>query len=316
MKKIFVAGHKGLVGSAIIKKLSKRNKILTVEKKKLDLLNYEKTLNYFKKHKFDHVYLCAAKVGGIYANSKYPADFIYQNLQIQNNCIISAYKTKVNKLLFLGSSCVYPKKPKIPIKERFLLSGELEKTNEAYAISKIAGIKMCESFNVQYNTDFRAVMPTNLYGPNDNYDDLNSHVLAALIKKILKAKQKNKNRIVVWGNGNAKREFLHTYDLADACIKIMSLSKKNFLNIVEKNNQFINIGYGKEISIKELTKLICKITNFYGTIEYDKTKPNGTYRKLIDSSRIRKINWKPKISLTEGIGLIIKELNQSKMNIK
>ena len=313
MKKIFVAGHKGLVGSAIIKKLSKRNKILTVEKKKLDLLNYEKTLNYFKKHKFDHVYLCAAKVGGIYANSKYPADFIYQNLQIQNNCIISAYKTKVNKLLFLGSSCVYPKKPKIPIKERFLLSGELEKTNEAYAISKIAGIKMCESFNVQYNTDFRAVMPTNLYGPNDNYDDLNSHVLAALIKKILKAKQKNKNRIVVWGNGNAKREFLHTYDLADACIKIMSLSKKNFLNIVEKDNQFINIGYGKEISIKELTKLICKITNFHGTIVYDKTKPNGTYRKLIDSSRMSKINWKPKISLTDGIGLVIKELNQSKI---
>ena len=313
MKKIFVAGHKGLVGSAIIKKLSKRNKILTVEKKKLDLLNYEKTLNYFKKHKFDHVYLCAAKVGGIYANSKYPADFIYQNLQIQNNCIISAYKTKVNKLLFLGSSCVYPKKPKIPIKERFLLSGELEKTNEAYAISKIAGIKMCESFNIQYNTDFRAVMPTNLYGPNDNYDDLNSHVLAALIKKILKAKQKNKNRIVVWGNGNAKREFLHTYDLADACIKIMSLSKKNFLNIVEKDNQFINIGYGKEISIKELTKLICKITNFHGTIVYDKTKPNGTYRKLIDSSRMSKINWKPKISLTEGIGLVIKELNQSKI---
>ena len=313
MKKIFVAGHKGLVGSAIIKKLSKKNKILTVEKKKLDLLNYEKTLNYFKKHKFDHVYLCAAKVGGIYANSKYPADFIYQNLQIQNNCIISAYKTKVNKLLFLGSSCVYPKKPKIPIKERFLLSGELEKTNEAYAISKIAGIKMCESFNIQYNTDFRAVMPTNLYGPNDNYDDLSSHVLAALIKKILKAKRKNKNRIVVWGNGNAKREFLHTYDLADACIKIMSLSKKNFLNIVEKDNQFINIGYGKEISIKELTKLICKITNFHGTIVYDKTKPNGTYRKLIDSSRMSKINWKPKISLTEGIGLVIKELNQSKI---
>jgi GDP-L-fucose synthase len=313
MKKIFVAGHKGLVGSAIIKKLSKRNKILTVEKKKLDLLNYEKTLNYFKKHKFDNVYLCAAKVGGIYANSKYPADFIYQNLQIQNNCIISAYKTKVNKLLFLGSSCVYPKKPKIPIKEKFLLSGELEKTNEAYAISKIAGIKMCESFNIQYNTDFRAVMPTNLYGPNDNYDDLNSHVLAALIKKILKAKQKNKNRIVVWGNGNAKREFLHTYDLADACIKIMRLSKKNFLNIVEKNNQFINIGYGKEISIKELTKLICKIINFHGTIVYDKTKPNGTYRKLIDSSRIRKINWKPKISLTEGISLVIKELNQLKI---
>ena len=172
---------------------------------------------------------------------------------------------------------------------------------------------MCESFNIQHNTDFRAVMPTNLYGPNDNYDDLNSHVLAALIKKILKAKQKNKNKIFVWGNGKAKREFLHTYDLADACIKIMSLSKKKFLNIVERDNQFINIGYGKEISIKELTKLICKVANFKGIIKYDKTKPNGTYRKLIDSSRIRKINWKPKISLKEGISFIIKELNQSKI---
>lgn len=308
MKKIFVAGHKGLVGSAILKRLSKKNKIFTIERNKLDLLNFEKTFNYFKKNKFDHVYLCAAKVGGIYANSKYPGDFIYQNIQIQNNCIISSYKTDVKKLLFLGSSCVYPKKPKIPIKEKYLLSGELEKTNEAYAIAKITGIKMCESFNNQYKTDYRAVMPTNLYGPNDNYDDLNSHVLAALIKKTLKAKKINKDKIIVWGNGKAKREFLHTQDLADACIKIMSISKKKYFDLVEKDNQFINIGFGKEITIKNLAKLICEVAKYKGKIVFDKSKPNGTYRKLIDSSRIKKINWSPKISLNTGIDMVIKSL--------
>ena len=308
MRKIFVAGHKGLVGSAILKRLSKKNKIFTIERNKLDLLNFEKTFNFFKKNKFDHVYLCAAKVGGIYANSKYPGDFIYQNIQIQNNCIISSYKTGVKKLLFLGSSCVYPKKPKIPIKEKYLLSGELEKTNEAYAIAKITGIKMCESFNNQYKTDYRAVMPTNLYGPNDNYDDLNSHVLAALIKKTLKAKKRNEDKIIVWGNGKAKREFLHTQDLADACIKIMSISKKKYFDLVEKDNQFINIGFGKEITIKNLAKLICEVAKYKGKIIFDKSKPNGTYRKLIDSSRIKKINWSPKISLNTGIDMVIKSL--------
>ena len=221
MAKIFVAGHNGMVGSVIKKKLSKKNEIFTADKKKLDLINYDQTLKYFKRNKFDYVYICAAKVGGIYANSKYPADFIYQNLQIQNNCIISSYKTNVKKILFLGSSCIYPKNAKIPIKENYLLTGELEKTNEAYAISKIAGLKMCESFNNQYKTDFRAVMPTNLYGPNDNYNELNSHVLAALIKKVFIAKNKKQKKITIWGNGKPKREFLHTEDFAEACIKIM-----------------------------------------------------------------------------------------------
>ena len=307
MKKIFIAGHKGMVGSGIMNKLIKKNKVYTVNKHKLDLLNQEKTLNYFKKNKFDHVYMCAAKVGGIYANSKYSADFIYNNLQIQNNCIISAYKTGVKKILFLGSSCIYPKKSKNPIKEGYLLSGKLEKTNEAYAIAKIAGLKMCESFNNQYNTDYRAVMPTNLYGPNDNYDDQNSHVLAALIKKIQYAKLNKKKKIIVWGNGLPKREFLHTSDFADACIKVMNISKKKYFDLTGNINQFINIGYGKEISIKDLTKLICKIVKYSGKIEYDKNKPNGTFRKLIDSSKLKKINWSPKILLEEGIKSIIKD---------
>ena len=309
MAKIFVTGHKGMVGSAIIDKLSKLNKIYTTDKKKLNFLNQKKTLNYFKKNRFDQIYMCAAKVGGIHANSKYSADFIYENLQIQNNCIHAAYKTNVKRILFLGSSCIYPKKSKIPIKESYLLSGKLEETNQAYAIAKIAGLKMCESFNNQYNTDFRAVMPTNLYGPNDNYDDLNSHVLAALIKKIQYAKINNKNKIVIWGNGLAKREFLHTSDFARACIKIMNISKKKYFDLTGKTDQFINIGYGKDISIKDLTKLICNIMKYSGKIEYDKSKPNGTYRKLIDSSKIRKINWSPNISLEEGIKSVLKLLN-------
>ena len=195
MKKIFIAGHKGMVGSAILRNISKKNKIFVVDKRKLNFLDSIKTYNFFNKHKFDHVYLCAAKVGGILANTTYPADFIYENLQVQNNCIISAFRTKVKKLLFLGSSCIYPKEAKIPIKENYFLSGKLEKTNDAYAISKIAGIKMCQSFNKQYNTDYRAVMPTNLYGPNDNYHLINSHVLAALINKILSAKKIKKKQL-------------------------------------------------------------------------------------------------------------------------
>ena len=305
MKKIFIAGHKGMVGSVILNKLIKRNKIYTIDKNKLNLIDQNKTLNYFKKNKFDQVYMCAAKVGGIYANSRYSADFIYDNLQIQNNCIISAYKTGVKRILFLGSSCIYPKKSKIPIKENYLLSGKLETTNEAYAIAKIAGLKLCESFNNQYKTDYRTVMPTNLYGPNDNYDDQNSHVLAALIKKIQYAKMNKKKKITVWGDGLSKREFLHSNDFADACIKIMNISKKKYFNLTGKTNQFINIGYGKDISIKDLAKLICKVANYKCKIEYDKSKPNGTFRKLIDSSKLKKINWSAKISLEKGIKSIL-----------
>ena len=308
MKKIFIAGHKGMVGSAIFRKLKNNsNKIIIADKKKLNLLNQKSVLSFFKRNKFDEVYLCAAKVGGIYANNTYKADFIYQNLEIQNNCIHSAYLTKVKKLMFLGSSCVYPKKPKIPIKEEYLLTSELERTNEMYAIAKISGIKMCEAYNFQFKTDFRAVMPTNLYGQNDNYDSLNSHVLAALIKKIILARKQNKNSFIVWGTGKPKREFLHVDDLADATVKIMNLSKSKYNKLVGEKFPFINVGSGSEISIKDLAKLISKIVGFKGKIIFDKSKPDGTFRKLMDSTKLKKIKWKPKILLTHGLKKIISE---------
>ncbi len=297
-----------MVGSAIFRKLKNNsNKIIIADKKKLNLLNQKSVLNFFKRNKFDEVYLCAAKVGGIHANNTYLADFIYQNLEIQNNFIHSAYLSKVKKLMFLGSSCVYPKKPKIPIKEEYLLNSELENTNEMYAIAKIAGLKMCKAYNSQFKTDFRAVMPTNLYGQNDNYDSLNSHVIAALIRKIVLAKQKNKKSFIVWGTGKPKREFLHVDDLADATVKIMNLSKSKYNKVVGEKFPFINVGSGSEISIKDLAKLISKIVGFKGKIIFDKSKPDGTYRKLMDNKKLRKIKWKPKISLSSGIKKTIKD---------
>ena len=308
MKKIFIAGHKGMVGSAIFRKLkNKSNKIVIADRKKLNLLNQKSVLSFFKKNKFDEVYLCAAKVGGIHANNTYLADFIYQNLEIQNNLIHSAYLTKVKKLMFLGSSCVYPKKPKIPIKEEYLLTSELENTNEMYAIAKIAGLKMCKAYNAQFKTDFRAVMPTNLYGQNDNYDSLNSHVLAALIKKIVLAKKQNKKSFIVWGTGKPKREFLHVDDLADATVKIMNLSKKKYNKVAGEKFPFINVGSGSDISMKDLAKLISKIVGFKGKMIFDKSKPDGTFRKLMDNTKLRKIKWKPKISLNSGIKKTIED---------
>jgi len=302
MKKIFIAGHKGMVGSAIFRKLqNKPNRIVIADKRKLNLLDQKSVLSFFKRNKFDEVYLCAAKVGGIHANTTYVADFIYQNLEIQNNLIHSAYLTKVKRLMFLGSSCVYPKKPKIPIKEEYLLTSELENTNEMYAIAKIAGLKLCKAYNSQFKTDFRAVMPTNLYGQNDNYDNLNSHVLAALIKKIILAKKQNKKSFIVWGTGKPKREFLHVDDLANATVKIMNLSKKKYNKIAGEKFPFINVGSGTDISIKDLAKLICKIVGFKGKMIFDKSKPDGTYRKLMDNKKLKKIKWKPKISLNVGI---------------
>jgi len=308
MKKIFIAGHKGMVGSAILRKLkNKSNKIVIADKKKLNLLNQKSVLSFFKKNKFNEVYLCAAKVGGIHANNTYLADFIYQNLEIQSNLIHSAYLTKVKKLMFLGSSCVYPKKPKIPIKEEYLLTSELENTNEMYAIAKIAGLKMCKAYNAQFKTDFRAIMPTNLYGQNDNYDSLNSHVLAALIKKIVLAKKQNKKSFIVWGTGRPRREFLHVDDLADATVKIMNLSKKKYNKVAGEKFPFINVGSGSDISVKDLAKLISKIVEFKGKMIFDKSKPDGTFRKLMDNSKLRKIKWKPKISLNSGIKKTIED---------
>ena len=312
MKKIFIAGHKGMVGSAIFRKLKKiSNKIVIADKKKLNLLNQKSVLSFFKRNKFDEVYICAAKVGGIHANNTYVADFIYQNLEIQNNLIHSAYLTRVKKLMFLGSSCVYPKNSKIPIKEEYLLTSQFENTNEMYAIAKIAGLKMCKAYNSQFKTDFRAVMPTNLYGQNDNYNSVNSHVLAALIRKIVLAKKQNKKSFIVWGTGKPKREFLHVDDLADATVKIMNLSKSKYNKIAGVKFPFINIGSGSDISIKDLAKLISKIVGFKGKMIFDKSKPDGTFRKLMDNTKLRKIKWKPKIYLNSGIKKTVEDFKST-----
>ena len=304
---IFVAGHRGMVGSAILRKLKKnpKNKILIRTRGQLDLTNQNKVFNFFKKTKPSQVYLAAAKVGGIYANNFYPAEFIYSNLVIQTNVIHAAFLSGVKKLLFIGSSCIYPSNAKQPMSEKSLLTGLLEKTNEPYAISKIAGIKLCESYNRQYGKshkiDYRSVMPTNLYGSGDNYHETNSHVIPALIRKIHEAKIKNHFKIDVWGSGKPRREFLYVDDLADACIHVMNLNEKTYYDNVKPMLSHINIGYGKDLTIKELVELICEIIGFKGDINYDKTKPDGTFQKLMDSSLVNLLGWKPTTSLRDGL---------------
>lgn len=294
--KIFVAGHSGLVGSAIVRKLTKEGykNLLLKTHKELDLMDKPATNKFFDKERPEFVFLAAAKVGGILANATYPAEFIYNNLTIQNNIIHAAYTSKVSKLLFLGSSCIYPKLCPQPIKEDSLLTGSLEPTNEWYAIAKIAGIKMCQAYNKQYGTNFISVMPTNLYGTNDNFDLKNSHVLPALIRKFHEAKIAQKPEVIVWGTGKAKREFLYVDDLADACVFIMQ--QTNCPDV-------INIGSGEEISIKDLAKKIAKLLNYKGKILWDKTKPDGTPRKLLELSKLKKLGWKSGVSLDKGITL-------------
>ena len=295
-KKVFLAGHNGLVGSAILKKLKEKGfkRIITKTRSQLDLLNYNKVLNFIKKTKPHYIIIAAAKVGGIYSNYKFQAEFIHQNIAIQSNIIHSAYLAGVKNLIFLGSSCVYPKYCKQPIKEDYLLSGKLENTNEAYAIAKISGIKMCESYNFQYKTNYKCLMPTNTYGPNDNYDSLNSHFFPALIKKIHNLKINNQNRLVLWGNGKAKREMIYVDDVADACVYFMKKKIKHTL---------VNIGTGKDFSIQQYANMILKLLlpNKKIQIIYDKTKPNGTPRKVLDVSLAKKYGWKPKTSLKIGI---------------
>ena len=297
--KIFVAGHLGLVGSSIIRRLKHfgYKNIITRSKKRLDLRDQKLVHNFFLKYKPDVVINAAATVGGIYANNRYRANFIFNNLAIQTNIIHSSFLSNVKRLIFLGSSCVYPKNCKQPIKERYLLSGELEKTNEPYAIAKIAGIKMCESYNTQYGTKFVCLMPTNTYGPNDNYDLLTSHFFPALIKKIHQAKLKNKKEITLWGNGMALRELMYVDDLADACIYFMKKNTKHSL---------INIGSGEEKHIKDFAKFIIKKLKLKIKIKYDKTKPNGTRRKKLDTSLAHYYGWKPKIDLNEGFDKVYK----------
>ena len=294
--KIFVAGHKGLVGSAIIRKLKEKNykRIITIDKSKLDLTDQRKVLNFLKKKKPKFIFIAAAKVGGIYSNNKFKADFIYSNLAIQNNIIHSAYLCGIKNLIFLGSSCVYPRNCKQPIKEEYLLTGKLEKTNDAYAVAKIAGIKMCESYNQQYGMNFKCLMPTNTFGENDNYHDLNSHFVPALIKKIHKIKIGKSKNLKIWGNGKAKRELIYVDDLADACVFFMK--KKIKENV-------INIGSGKDLSIKDYAKLFLKILCPEKKVKlvFDKKKPNGTPRKVMDVTLAANYGWRAKNSLKDSI---------------
>lgn len=292
--KIYVAGHKGLVGSAIVRQLKKQGytNLLLKTRKELDLLDQKKVASFFSKEKPEYVFLAAAKVGGILANKTQKADFIYQNLQVQNNIIYASWKNDVKKLLFLGSSCIYPKLSPQPIKEEYLLTGLLEETNDAYAIAKIAGIKMCQSFNEQYKTNYISVMPTNLYGINDNFDLQSSHVLPALIRKFHEAKINNKPSVTLWGTGNIYREFLFADDLADACI---------FLMQSYDGSEIINIGTGEDLTIRELAEKVKKITGFTGKIAWDPSKPDGTPKKQLDVTRLFSLGWKPTTDLTQGI---------------
>ena len=293
---IYVAGHNGLVGSAILRELKKKGfkKVITATRGQLDLTNQEKVLKFLKKRRPDFIIIAAAKVGGIYSNNRYKGQFIYENLMIQSNLIHSAFLCKIKNLIFLGSSCIYPKKCKQPIKEEYLLSGKLEETNDAYAIAKIAGIKMCQSYNEQYKTNYKCLMPTNTFGPNDNYHSLNSHFVPSLIRKIHEAKKKNKNNIILWGNGKAKREILYVEELADACLFFMNKKTKKTL---------INIGSGIDYTIKEYANLILKIIipNKKIKIRYDLSKPNGTPRKVLDISLAKKYGWKPNLDFKKQI---------------
>ncbi len=296
--KIFVAGHRGLVGSALVRKLSAEgfSNLILKDRVSLDLLDKMAVENFFALEKPEYVFLAAAKVGGIMANKAKKADFIYENLEIQNNVIHAAWKSGVKKLLFLGSSCIYPKLCSQPIKEEYFMTGPLEETNDAYAMAKIAGIKMCQSFNEQYGTNFISVMPTNLYGPNDNFDLESSHVLPALIRKFYEAKRENKKEVILWGTGTPKREFLHVDDLADACVYLMN----NY-----SSEEIINIGTGKDVSIKELAEKIKKIIGFAGEIVWDTQKPDGTPRKLLDVSKLNNLGWKHEIDLDKGLKMTI-----------
>ena len=304
--KIFVAGHKGMVGSALYRKLQEKDvQIITKDKSELNLLNQNDVQKFFKNQKIDQVYLAAAKVGGIYANNTYPGEFIYENLMIQNNVIHNAFLSGIKKLLFLGSSCIYPQNANQPIKEEALLTGKLETTNEPYSIAKIAGIKMCESYNRQYGKshgiDYRSVMPTNLYGPGDNYHPDNSHVIPALIYRFHKAKINNLSKVSIWGTGKPKREFLYVDDMAKASIQIMNIDKDTYDKYTSPMCSHINVGSGKDLAISELANIIKEVVEYQGEIDYDLTKPDGINRKLLNSKKSKNLSVNPEVSLKEGL---------------
>ncbi len=303
--KIFVSGHKGLVGSAILRQLKLRGykNIITANRKQLNLTDQQKVFDFLKKKKPNFIFLAAAKVGGIYYNNNFKADFIYENLMIQSNIIHGAFKNGIKNLIFLGSSCVYPKFSKQPIKEKYLLSGKLEETNDAYAIAKIAGIQMCESYNKQHKTNYKCLMPTNTFGPNDKYDKLNSHFVPALIRKIYEIENSNKKNLILWGNGKPKRELIYVDDIADACIYFMNKKTKENL---------INIGTGKDYTIKDLAKIFLKtiLKNKKVKVIFNKNKLNGTPRKVLDVSLAKKYGWRAKTTLSDAIKLTYKSLNK------
>ena len=304
--RIFVAGHNGMVGSSLVRFLNKYDvEIITKKRTELDLLSQKDVQFFFKNLKIDQVYLAAAKVGGIYANDNYPAEFIYENLMVQSNLIHSAFLNGVKKLLFLGSSCIYPKNANQPIREEELLSGKLEPTNEPYAVAKIAGIKMCESYNRQYgeshNIDYRSIMPTNLYGPGDSYHPQNSHVIPGLIYRFHEAKVKKLPKVIIWGTGKPRREFLHVDDMARASIKIMNLDKKTYYENISPMSSHINVGSGSDLTIKELAEIIKEVVGYQGEINFDKTKPDGIPRKLLNSDRLNTFNFKTYINLKDGL---------------
>jgi len=305
--KVFIAGHRGMVGSAIQRQLETNQNIqlITATSSELDLTSQAEVSKFFASQKIDQVYLAAAKVGGIHANNAYPAEFIYQNLMIEANVINSAFESSVKKLLFLGSSCIYPKLAEQPMREDALLTGSLECTNEPYAIAKIAGIKLCESYNRQYGqshgVDYRSVMPTNLYGPGDNYHPENSHVIPALLRRFHEAKESNAESVTIWGTGTPRREFLYVDDMAAACIHVMNLDKSLYEQHTSPMLSHINVGYGDDATIAELATLVAKTVGFTGSIDYDATKPDGTPRKLMDSTRLNQLGWEATISLEEGL---------------
>ncbi|MFQ3368067.1 MAG: GDP-L-fucose synthase [Methylophilaceae bacterium] len=301
--KIFIAGHKGLVGSSILRQLKSKGfkNLLTKSHADLELTNQALVFDFFKKEKPDYVILAAAKVGGIHANSSYPADFIYDNIMIQANVIHAAFKHKVKRLLFLGSTCIYPKLANQPMKENALLTGVLEPTNEPYAIAKIAGIKLCESYNRQYDTDFRSVMPTNLYGINDNFHPENSHVVPALMRRFHEAKINNLSEVVIWGDGKAMREFLFVDDMSEASIFTLELDKEIYHKNIDPMTSHINIGTSIDVSILELAETMKKIVDYKGVLKFDYSKPNGPPRKLVDSSKLKNMGWTYKVDLKQGL---------------
>jgi len=314
--KIYVAGHNGLAGSAILCNLKEAGfkNIIVKSHDELDLTDQLVTSNFFKTEKPEYVFLAAGKVGGIYANNLFPADFVYQNIAIQSNVIHQSYLHGVKRLLFLGSSCIYPRDCKQPIKEEYLLTGPLEPTNSPYAVAKIAGIEMCSSYNRQYNTKYLAAMPTNLYGPGDNFDLQSGHVIAALIRKFYEAKKSNSQSVTVWGSGKPKREFLYSTDLAKACVFLMNLVDEKFNPLLKDNSSknpypIVNVGTGEDISIKDLSLLITKISGFTGSIIFDETKLDGTPRKLLNVDILNQLGWSPNISISDGISKALNEFS-------